>query len=93
MPTKILQIEGANGTGKTTLVKVIAGLLSAQKGSIVFESGGKRFNDYSPFLEYLPAEGNGLFGELDAVTNLAFWSKLRGHKLTKADILQELKLE
>jgi ABC-type Mn2+/Zn2+ transport system ATPase subunit len=31
-------ITGENGTGKTTLIKLICGLLKPEKGSIVFES-------------------------------------------------------
>lgn len=88
---QILKIEGANGTGKTTLIKVIAGLLRPQKGSITFTSGNHTYTDYRPFLEYLPSEGNGLFAELDAVKNLNFWARLRNQDHNHDEIMKQLR--
>jgi iron(III) transport system ATP-binding protein len=39
-PLEKLGIAGATGTGKTTLLKIIAGLLQPNTGEVVFE--GKR---------------------------------------------------
>ena len=37
-PGEILKISGTNGTGKTSLLKIIAGLNSAESGSIFFKN-------------------------------------------------------
>ena len=85
-PSSLLQLEGPNGAGKTTLVKIIAGLLAPQQGQITYH-GSKDFRQY---LEYLPSEGNGHFGDLDALSNLRFWLKLRGREASDEALLGEL---
>ncbi|XQY91372.1 ABC transporter ATP-binding protein [Metabacillus sp. HB246100] len=48
-----LSIVGANGTGKSTLLKVMAGLLKPQRGSILFD--GKKLKKQQPKqIGYLP---------------------------------------
>ncbi|GAA0470688.1 energy-coupling factor transporter ATPase [Alkalibacillus silvisoli] len=46
-------ILGANGTGKSTLLKIIAGLLKHQHGSIKYD-GKKIKNNYHEIVSYLP---------------------------------------
>ena len=43
-------------------------------------------------MEYLSAEANGLFFELDAISNLKFYTKLRGHKYTEDQLIAELRI-
>ena len=53
----IFQIKGQNGTGKTTLLKIIAGLDTDFKGDIVYKNS-KLFNDKTRYLKevfFLPA--------------------------------------
>ncbi len=79
-PGQLLRIQGANGVGKTTLLRLLAGLHQPKNGNIAMPNSW----------EYLPAEGNCLFGTLDACANLRFWSKLRGVTLEEAEIRQAL---
>ncbi len=46
LPSQIIGISAPSGTGKTTLLKTIAGLISPLSGEILFE--GKRINKFSP---------------------------------------------
>ena len=38
--TNILRITGTNGSGKTSLLKILAGLNSSEKGSVVLNPSG-----------------------------------------------------
>ena len=74
-------ISGPNGVGKSTFLSVVAGLLNPTSGDIKLSSNGETIEDRRAWLEYLPAEANGLYLKMDAVQNLRFWSQLRGLKL------------
>ena len=67
LPGEAKQIRGPNGVGKSTLLKICAGLISANQGTIAHQN--IKHN------EYLPAEKNGLFQHLDARDNLKFWQQ------------------
>jgi heme exporter protein A len=79
---ELLHIVGPNGAGKSTLMSIIAGLIGAPKGSISFSGS----DDRRLYLEYLPAEANGLYLKMSAMQNLTFWSALRGRQLPDESI-------
>ena len=88
---ELLQIQGANGVGKSTLLMLIAGLKTPDSGVISF---GKEKNKDVQFRKlhstYLPAEANGLYLNMDALHNLKFWTGLRGISLKIEDYYEEL---
>ncbi len=80
-PGQLWLVVGGNGTGKSTLLSVIVGLLPATHGHCTFAGG-----DRAQVLEYLAAETNGLFFKLDAMQNLKFWAKMRGVSCGTSDL-------
>ena len=71
-PGEILKISGTNGTGKTSLLKIIAGLNSAESGSIFFKN-----NDINNKLDiFYLGHLNALSPELSCIENLNFLLEL-----------------
>ena len=66
-PGEAKQVSGPNGVGKSTLLKICAGLITANSGKVT--------HSYKNQNEYLPAEKNGLFLHLDAQDNISFWQQ------------------
>jgi heme ABC exporter ATP-binding subunit CcmA len=90
-PGELVHIAGPNGAGKSTFMSIIAGILAPQSGSIEFYPGVEAsapVDDRRKYLEYLPAEANGMYTKMSAVENLKFWSSLRGR-----DVLGQLVFE
>ncbi len=80
---EIVAITGSNGTGKSTLLKILAKVLEPTKGTIALSSDNtvldedaiKRSIGYAaPYLE--------LYGELSAIEHLQFIFELRGASLS-----------
>ncbi len=74
-------LNGANGSGKSSLMKIIAGLLSSQTGSLTHEGedilGNKDW--ISRNICYL-AHKNGLKPEMTVGENLTFWANMEHHQ-------------
>lgn len=84
-----LVVTGANGTGKTTLVRMISGLLSPSSGKIEYFLDGRqipresvygRIGLVGPYLQ--------LYKDLTAWENLAFFAKARSGKVNADRILE-----
>jgi len=86
-PGSLVRLQGPNGSGKTTLMKLLVGLYPLHQGTLEVVGGQ---SSLKKSMEYLPSEGNGLFAPLDAITNLYFWSTLRGETHTKEKITSVL---
>jgi ABC-type branched-subunit amino acid transport system ATPase component len=83
-PSEVVAVLGANGAGKTTMTRVITGLLPATSGEV--RMGGALVNDLPAHqrLRHSVAcchEGRKIFGELTVEENLA----LGGYVLDTAD--------
>jgi heme exporter protein A len=76
---ELLAITGANGSGKTSLLRVIAGLLVAAGGSIELEGGGPELNlaEQAHYLGHRDA----LKPALSVAENLSFWRDFLGGEM------------
>lgn len=76
-PGDVLQVEGMNGSGKTSLLKMLVGLLSDDEGRISYPraSSTNEFFQDTLYLGHLP----GVKQALSAVENLRFLSGLNGY--------------
>jgi heme exporter protein A len=90
---EFLHLKGPNGAGKTTLLSVLAGLLAPSTGSVSYapDGGSNEADDRRTWIEYLPAEANGLWMRMDALANLRFWTQLRGLGLSDDDLRSALR--
>lgn len=70
-PGEILRIEGTNGSGKTSLIRILTGLSQAETGEVFWndsniEDEPENFNENLVYIGHL----NGLKAELSALENL-----------------------
>jgi len=77
-PGQMTWLRGANGSGKTSLLRVVAGLAQADSGRLLW--GGvplSQAEDYRAKLTYL-GHANGLKDDLTAMESLEFLTALHG---------------
>jgi heme exporter protein A len=72
-PRELLHVSGPNGTGKTTLLRVMSGLLRPEQGSVTWRGQSIVFQrtEYQAALAYAAHEP-ALKGDLTALENLHF---------------------
>jgi len=86
-------IVGANGAGKSTILKTLSGLLHPFEGSIVFM--GEEIQNLSPFaitargISHVP-EGRKIFGKLTVLENLLVGAHLRDDHDEVRETLEEM---
>lgn len=84
---KILGLLGKNGAGKSTIFRIILGILEADEGEILIN--GKRYSiKESRKIGFLPEEGS-LSQELTVYEQLCFYGSLKG--MTNDEVLENLK--
>jgi heme exporter protein A len=89
-PRELLHISGANGTGKTTLLRVVSGLLRPEQGSVTWlgQSITASRTEYQAALAYASHEP-ALKSDLTAIENLRFAVGLK-RRVTAKELLAVL---
>lgn len=82
-PGNLLQLRGANGSGKTSLLRIVCGLMAPEHGDVRWEGAKIRSlgEDYSRSLIYL-GHRNGIKEELSSLENLRISAGLSGFDLS-----------
>jgi heme exporter protein A len=73
-----LAVTGPNGSGKTSLLRIVAGLLTMAGGSIGLEGGGAELT--SPEQAHYLGHRDAMKPALSVLENLAFWRDFLGGK-------------
>lgn len=91
-PGTLLQVQGANGSGKTSLLRTICGLMPPESGEVRWQGTNirKLGEDFSTSLTYL-GHRNAIKEELSALENLRIACGLSGVTLTRDEASQALK--
>jgi branched-chain amino acid transport system ATP-binding protein len=90
-PGEVVSVVGANGAGKTSLLRTISGLLRARRGAIVFD--GQPIGTLAPHRVVergvvQVAEGRKIFPGLSVRENLELGSYTKAAKARRADSLE-----
>ena len=85
-PGELIELRGANGSGKTSLLRIICGLAAPESGEVLWQKRPVRAlrEEYYALVAYL-AHQNGLKDELSPIENLRISSGVAGQNLTKED--------
>lgn len=89
-PGELMHVSGPNGTGKTTLLRVVSGLLRPEKGSVAWQGRPitATASEYQAVLAYASHEP-ALKSDLTALENLRFTVGLK-RRVTAAELRASL---
>jgi len=89
-PGRALVVEGPNGSGKTSLLRLLAGFLSPAAGSITLRIGPDQVVDAEDRGKHIGWFGHqdGLKPQLTAKENLSFFAQLYGGDVDVAPLLE-----
>ncbi len=91
-PGQIMQIQGKNGSGKTSLLRTLCGFIIPDEGKISWDGADVRElgEDYFSKMIYL-GHLNAIKDELSALENLRISAGLSGVELNEADAISALR--
>lgn len=68
----LVHLEGENGSGKTSFLRLVAGLITPQKGELLWHGKNLHIKDIS----YLPAKNDSSFHHLTGFETISLFNKL-----------------
>ena len=85
-PGELIELRGANGSGKTSLLRILCGLAAPAEGEVRWQGKNIRSlgEEYSGAVSYL-AHQNGVKDELSAIENLRIACGVAGNPLSTSD--------
>jgi len=85
-PGELIELRGANGSGKTSLLRILSGLATPAEGEVRWQGESIRSlgEEYSGTIAYL-AHQNGVKDELSAIENLRIACGVTGNALSTSD--------
>lgn len=91
-PGQIMQVQGENGSGKTSLLRTLCGFMSPDEGNILWrgESTRELAEDYCAEMMYL-GHLNAIKDELSALENLRISAGLSGVELDEKEAVAALR--
>lgn len=91
-PGTVLRIEGANGSGKTSLMRMICGLAKPERGEIRWRERciDELGEEYRAEVAYL-GHANGVKDELSVIENLRVSARLAGDAISEEDACTALR--
>ena len=89
----LLQVEGPNGSGKTSMLRIVCGLMSPESGEVRWNGTNIKAlaEEYSQTLAFL-GHRNGIKEELTPLENLKISNSVAGNKLKTEEAQATLKL-
>jgi heme exporter protein A len=78
LPSSITYINGKNGSGKTSFLRMLAGIQQPSKGSITYGKNSIPIQQFAkPYCTYI-GHKTGLKQELSVLDNLRYWAQIYG---------------
>lgn len=91
-PGQIIQVQGANGSGKTSLLRTLCGFLMPDEGDIIWRGKNVRELDENYYAELLYlGHLNAIKDELNALENLRISAGLSGVEIEEKDAVSALR--
>ncbi len=87
---KIYGFVGKNGSGKTMLFRLMAGLIKANEGQLLIDGKEVKFNEEYPLSIGLMIENSGLYKEFTGKENLKLLASIR-NKIGNVEIEEAIK--
>lgn len=88
-PGELVHVAGPNGSGKTSLLRILCGLSSPTEGAVRWNDAPAKGEDFHASLLYL-GHHNGVKDELSALENLLIHCELSGTALDEPQALDAL---